>query len=248
MAKNKKIFTTEAKFNEYLSGGKLTADDICIIQDVKKVYINGIYLDGNEADLSDYLTADEIAAVYATKASLKTVATSGSYSDLSDKPTIPSEVTESTVSGWGFTKNTGTYSKPSGGIPKTDLASAVQTSLDKADTALQSHQDISGKQDKNIYYSGTPSFSWSADSTYSDYGYRGDISVTGVTANMYAEVTFSLADAQSGKYAPICATKAGAVSIWSNDNTDKPSNITLKYSSNYDRKYKCTSCGKWRRK
>lgn len=56
-------------------------------------------------------------------------------------------VTESTVSGWGFTKNTGTYSKPSGGIPKSDLASAVQTSLGKADTALQSHQDISGKQD-----------------------------------------------------------------------------------------------------
>ncbi|MBP5720417.1 MAG: collagen-like protein [Bacteroidales bacterium] len=32
----------------------------------------------------------------------------------------------------------GTYSKPSGGIPKTDLESAVQTSLGKADTALQS--------------------------------------------------------------------------------------------------------------
>ena len=31
----------------------------------------------------------------------------------------------------------GTYSKPSGGIPKSDLASAVQTSLDNADTALQ---------------------------------------------------------------------------------------------------------------
>lgn len=31
----------------------------------------------------------------------------------------------------------GTYSKPSGGIPKTDLASAVQASLGKADTALQ---------------------------------------------------------------------------------------------------------------
>lgn len=30
------------------------------------------------------------------------------------------------------------YIKPSGGIPKTDLASAVQTSLDKADSALQS--------------------------------------------------------------------------------------------------------------
>lgn len=39
------------------------------------------------------------------------------------------------------------YTKPSGGIPKTDLDSAVQTSLGKADTALQEHQDISGKQD-----------------------------------------------------------------------------------------------------
>lgn len=55
--------------------------------------------------------------------------------------TIPSAVTESTVAGWGFTKNTGTYSKPSGGIPKTDLASAVQTSLGLADSALQSESD-----------------------------------------------------------------------------------------------------------
>lgn len=44
------------------------------------------------------------------------------------------------------------YNKPSSGIPKTDLASAVQTSLDKADTALQEHQDISGKAN-------TPTFS-----------------------------------------------------------------------------------------
>lgn len=38
------------------------------------------------------------------------------------------------------------YDKPSGGIPSTDLASAVQTSLGKADTALQS-ADITGKED-----------------------------------------------------------------------------------------------------
>ena len=34
------------------------------------------------------------------------------------------------------------YTKPSTGIPKTDLASAVQTSLGKADTALQTHQSL----------------------------------------------------------------------------------------------------------
>ena len=47
---------------------------------------------------------------------------------------------------WGKIKeyisaHAGTYSKPSGGIPKSDLASAVQTSLGKADTALQSYTE-----------------------------------------------------------------------------------------------------------
>lgn len=62
----------------------------------------------------------------------------GSSGTLALTSDIPAAVTESTVSGWGFTKNSGTYSKPSGGIPASDLASAVQTSLGKADTALQS--------------------------------------------------------------------------------------------------------------
>lgn len=38
------------------------------------------------------------------------------------------------------------YQKPNTGIPKTDLSNDVQTSLGKADSALQTHQDISGKQ------------------------------------------------------------------------------------------------------
>ena len=54
---------------------------------------------------------------------------------------------------WGKVKTcvanaiSGLYTKPSGGIPKSDLSSEVQTSLGKADSALQEHQDISGKQD-----------------------------------------------------------------------------------------------------
>lgn len=87
---------------------------------------------------------------------------SGSYTDLSNKPTIPSKTSElqndsgfltqhqdisgkqdkatleQDVAAKGFTKNTGTYSKPAGGIPKTDLSDSVQASLGKADTALQS--------------------------------------------------------------------------------------------------------------
>ena len=86
---------------------------------------------------------------------------SGSYTDLSNPPTIPSKTSqlqndsgfltqhqdisgkqdkatlEQDVAAKGFTKNTGTYSKPAGGIPKTDLSDSVQASLGKADTALQ---------------------------------------------------------------------------------------------------------------
>lgn len=45
-----------------------------------------------------------------------------------------SDVTEQTVSGWGFTKNTGTYVKPASGIPETDLSAEVQEKLNNAPT------------------------------------------------------------------------------------------------------------------
>lgn len=79
-----------------------------------------------------------------------TITSSPSGSGVSGDVTIttPTAVTESTVSGWGFTKNTGTYSKPSTGIPKTDLDATVQASLNRADsvpTALAEKEDISNK-------------------------------------------------------------------------------------------------------
>ena len=49
---------------------------------------------------------------------------------------------------WNKIKNK-FYVKPVNGIPKSDLDTTVQSSLSKADSALQEHQDISGKQDKS---------------------------------------------------------------------------------------------------
>lgn len=63
------------------------------------------------------------------------------YGDLSNKPSINSVtlVGNKTLSQLGITAVAlGAYVKPGTGIPKSDLASAVQTSLGKADTALQS--------------------------------------------------------------------------------------------------------------
>ena len=41
------------------------------------------------------------------------------------------------IKSWVTNQGYGTYSKPQQGIPKTDLANSVQTSLSKADSALQ---------------------------------------------------------------------------------------------------------------
>lgn len=130
------VETLRGDFDELVSGDTTTA-----IKTFNEVIA---FLDGiqDSQDLSSIIASiEQQIAGKMDNVTLATVATSGSYNDLSNKPTIPSAVTESTVSGWGFTKNTGTYSKPSGGIPKSDLASAVQTSLGKADTALQSYTE-----------------------------------------------------------------------------------------------------------
>lgn len=119
--------------NDYTYADKAKVDAI----PASPKYTDTVY---DDTAVKNRLTAveNEVAGIEAGSGS----GFSGSYNDLTDKPTIPDAVTEATVSGWGFTKNTGTYSKPTGGIPKTDLASAVQTSLGKADSALQSHQSL----------------------------------------------------------------------------------------------------------
>lgn len=70
--------------------------------------------------------------------SLATVATSGDYDDLTNKPTIPSEVTESTVSGWGFTKNTGTVTSVNNISPVNG-----NVSLTIPDTSNLANKDLS---------------------------------------------------------------------------------------------------------
>ena len=109
---------------------------------------------------TDYWTASDKAEVVAEAAAAIDLT---SYAKKTEVPTKTSQLTndsgfltshqdisgkqdkstlEADVAAKGFTKNTGTYSKPAGGIPKADLANDVQASLGKADTALQSHQSL----------------------------------------------------------------------------------------------------------
>lgn len=125
---------------------------------------------------------------------------SGNYNDLTNKPTIPSQVTEATVSGWGFTKNTGTYSKPNGGIPKSDLASSVQSSLNKADTALQTEQYTgtyskpSGGIPKTDLAGAVQTSLGKADTALQSYTEQYTGTITGITMNGVSKGTSGVVD------------------------------------------------------
>lgn len=82
---------------------------------------------------------------------LATVATSGSYNDLSNKPTIPSAVTETTVSNWGFTKNAGTVTSVAVKMNGSEKGKVTSSGTIDLGTVITSHQDISGKLDKTTY-------------------------------------------------------------------------------------------------
>lgn len=126
---------------------------IVFIKDVLKIWTHGSLYDCGETDFSDYLTADEIAEVYAT----------------------------------------------------------IET--------------LNGKQDAALKFTDKSAFTWVSDATYTDYPYRCDISCTGVTENMYAEVVFAVAQAISGEYSPVCETKENVVSVWSK--SDDPVTIPV---------------------
>lgn len=84
--------------------------------------INSLMTSAKTQKLDALPTASELATLF-----------SGKQDVISDLATIRTQAAAA-------------YVKPSGGIPKTDLASGVQTSLNKADSAIQ---DVSNKADKD---------------------------------------------------------------------------------------------------
>lgn len=97
---------------------------------------NGLqYTAGNNVNISG---SNEISVDLSSKANVSDLSTKANTKDVYTKKET---YTQTEID----TKIDKKYTKPSAGIPNSDLEQSVQTSLGKADTALQSHQDISGK-------------------------------------------------------------------------------------------------------
>lgn len=88
------------------------------------------------------------------------------FADLESKVTAHTGNSDIHVTSTQKTAWTAKYDKPSGGIPKSDLTSSVQSSLDKADSALQQHQDISALTahvaNNNVHVTADNKTAWNA--------------------------------------------------------------------------------------
>ena len=158
--------------NITLTGGSGGGGDINVIESVK---VNGSALtpDANKAanitavpativtqDTIHRFVSDSEKTTWDNKVSNVQAdwnATSG-LAQILNKPTIPVAVTESTVSGWGFTKNTGTVT----GVKINGTTKNPTSGVVDLGTVITSHQDISGKADKSAAIG---SLSLSLDST-----------------------------------------------------------------------------------
>lgn len=78
-----------------------------------------------------------------------------------------------------------------------------------ADTANAGNAEMIVKTNLTVATS-----AWASNATYTDFPFRAAVPITGCTTNHKPDVTFGVADATSGNYAPVCESYAGGVYIY----------------------------------
>lgn len=165
ISENNNVFTADKTFNEVvaaLDAGKVIIGKWNVVGESDDSYgsiYSGVYVSqdegyihfvNTEGDYYDRFTLSYDNSITREDASLATqdfvtvrgVKVNNNIMPITNKY---AEITLKTINSTSLVGSgnisVGTYSKPSGGIPATDLASDVQTSLGKADTALQSYTE-----------------------------------------------------------------------------------------------------------
>lgn len=106
------------------------------------------------------------------------------------------------------------------GHAKATYMSNGQTVEDAFNNIDQIVEDaLNNKGSEAIKFTNITASNWVSDSTYSSFPYRCDITCNNVTSEDYAEVVFSVDQAISGDYAPVCETLSNIVRIYSKVDT-----------------------------
>lgn len=103
-----------------------------------------------------------------------------------------------------------------GTTPSVDSSLSSSSANPVKNSVIKSALD--GKQPKILAFQNVAASSWTADTTYTGYGYKCVLPLTGVTASAFVSVVFGTAEAESGNYAPVADSASGTVTIYSKTN------------------------------
>lgn len=162
--------------------------------------------------------SDEQKAQARTNIGAGTSSFSGSYTDLSDKPTIPTKTSQLTNDSGYLTSAPVTSVDGSTGAITTNAVKYTEQSLTNTQKA-QSRTNIGAGNCSSIVVNNisVSTSAWTSSTAYTEYPYEASVTVSGCTSNHVPEVIFSVADAVSGTFAPICASGTNTVTIYATE-------------------------------
>ena len=94
------------------------------------------------------------------------------------------------------------------------MTSSRGTAIDNFTVNQSSGKNIVLPAGSTQYTDQSLTFALQSTPDFSDYPYMASKSITGLTADMYATVTFSDAQVSSGQYAPFCQTLSGEIRLY----------------------------------
>lgn len=113
-------------------------------------------------------------------------------------------------------------------FPTSSRISFSPTDTLTSDNVQDAIEEVDGKASKTVITQGATTVqtsAWSADTTYDGYGYRASIAMSNVTSNYVPSVTFGIAEAESGNFAPVADTYSGGVYIYAKEQPTEAVNV-----------------------
>ena len=112
-------------------------------------------------------------------------------------------------------------------IPASSISFSPTDTL-TSDNVQDAIEEVDGKASKTVITQGATTVqtsAWSADTTYDGYGYRASIAMSNVTSEYVPSVTFGIAEAESGNFAPVADTYSGGVYIYAKEQPTEAVNV-----------------------
>ena len=197
---------------KYVNNASITVDSAISSSSTNPVQNQVIY--NALQTKQDVLTFDNVP----TASSDNPVKSGGVYSALSGKQNTLTFDDAPTASSSNPVKSGGVYSALAGKQATLTFDANPTNASTNPVYSGGVYSALAGKQNTLLKFTNLTASAWTSSSEYDAYGYKCDLTCTGITASSVVEVIFDVDEALSGNYAPVCYVTDDTVRIYSKVN------------------------------